>query len=485
MPLELNGFRVHIECEGKVLPLYQKRIKGKDAQCYMPSKAGKTFSVVASIIDPTATTHDGFNAYVWAEGKRVTAGYQPKDKTLTISDVRVGPETKRPLVFAAVQTTDHEEVGTDVDIFKVGLLEIHMYFAKVMPQGVDAHSWSTPTDVANAVVLSERSKKAGCNVIGLGDSTTSPVPSHAAPVFYTGVDKKPDAIFKFQHQPLAMLQAAGIAPTSRRVPAPAPRHSPTKSLQKRPGTQETNAKAGPSKRTRTGSVASRLPSPPLLYEDLDDSSKAEVGPVQHTKSTQRKPRRAAPLGDRSSDSEVDALALDRTPPPPPQERPVIPIAKPNAHAGTAENSMDVDEENINANPPPPASLSHNPSTQITNADARPSTKMNTNYDDLQADVKPYLPPPPVTSHALDDVKPQLAQAQTSVLDRAAQLRAQIATREIRVKRLAEEEQLAMEKAELAQLEAQTRVQQGKGKERERRPRDGVREVVDLTMDMDD
>ena len=42
MPLELNGFRVHIESEGKELPQYQiKQVDATTTRCYIPSEAGK------------------------------------------------------------------------------------------------------------------------------------------------------------------------------------------------------------------------------------------------------------------------------------------------------------------------------------------------------------------------------------------------------------------------------------------------------------
>ena len=42
MPLELNGFRVQIESEGKELTQYQvKQVDQTTIRCYIPSEAGK------------------------------------------------------------------------------------------------------------------------------------------------------------------------------------------------------------------------------------------------------------------------------------------------------------------------------------------------------------------------------------------------------------------------------------------------------------
>ena len=51
MPLELNGFRVHIECDKKELPQYQVKVVNKDTvRCYIASEAGKVHTSFALIV---------------------------------------------------------------------------------------------------------------------------------------------------------------------------------------------------------------------------------------------------------------------------------------------------------------------------------------------------------------------------------------------------------------------------------------------------
>ena len=95
MPLELNGFRVHIQCDGKELPQYQvKQVNNNVIRCYIASEAGKVhntlllssaqlilhscqdFSVHTSVDGETrARLLYDFVANIWADGKHlVTQG---------------------------------------------------------------------------------------------------------------------------------------------------------------------------------------------------------------------------------------------------------------------------------------------------------------------------------------------------------------------------------------------------------------------------
>ena len=59
MPLELNGFRVHIESDGKELPQYQvKRVGATTTRCYIPSEAGKVGSGTSLRVAEELTFHD-------------------------------------------------------------------------------------------------------------------------------------------------------------------------------------------------------------------------------------------------------------------------------------------------------------------------------------------------------------------------------------------------------------------------------------------
>ena len=59
MPLELNGFRVHIESDGKELPQYQvKRVDATTTRCYIPSEAGKVGSGTSLRVAKELTLHD-------------------------------------------------------------------------------------------------------------------------------------------------------------------------------------------------------------------------------------------------------------------------------------------------------------------------------------------------------------------------------------------------------------------------------------------
>ncbi|KZV68029.1 hypothetical protein PENSPDRAFT_653580 [Peniophora sp. CONT] len=329
MPLELNGFRVYIECGGMVLPQYQvKQTDKKTIRCYIPSEAGKKFRVITSVINPAATPHNGFIAELWAEGKKITALASSKRERLAISKARISMEEERRLVFAAVQTTDREGLVADIDLSSIGLLEIRATFAD---KDAEPTPWPQDwPDIANAAgSLNERSKKAGFNVTGLGESTLSPAPSHTQR--YTTMSRQPDATFQYYHQPQAMLQAAGIAPARTPVPAPASPPPPATASRKRPATQKANTETGPSKRTRTkpksdgarrrpcpyinmsssdsdGSDLIPLPLTSAQPADIQSESEPETMPVRpHVKF--RRKRKIAPMAD--SDPEEDTFRAPR------------------------------------------------------------------------------------------------------------------------------------------------------------------------------
>ncbi|KZV68024.1 hypothetical protein PENSPDRAFT_653573, partial [Peniophora sp. CONT] len=365
--LELNGFRAWICCDGEPLPVYQvTSVDNQTTKCYAPSQAGKEFQVQVQSVEPRLSQHDSFNARLFTDGYERTGQGAPKDDTIKLQNVRTSSDFRQPLIFTPLETTDDTNSASEVEPDKVGLVEIRVWWAEKAPEKrtVVFQKQDGPTRIH------ERSKKGGFNVATLGepiyDKERLPERQYT---WYTRIGSldNPVAVLRFYHQPLAMLQAAGIVPIQQSAPSmnPPPADPPSR---KRPLSWDKNAESGPSKKTRAQTIPVTSTSPP----------------------------------DASNDDQVGLY-------------------------------------------------------------------------DLHEDVKPI-------PEATEDVKPQVLSArdQTITFDRAAQLEAQIAARKIRVKRLAEEEQLAVEEAELAQLRAQAQTSQRKGKEREQR--NGAREVVDLTMD---
>ncbi|KZV68031.1 hypothetical protein PENSPDRAFT_754454 [Peniophora sp. CONT] len=263
MPLELNGFRVHVECDGKELPQYQiKQTESTIIRCYIPSEAGKCYQVVASVVDPASTPHDGFIADLLAEGKLVTGEAMDCKRALTIQSVRVSSQSVRRLAFSAVQTTEREESAADLSISDVGIIEVQTLYAKAQRKTVIPQVWAPKA--ANSAIVNEKSKKAGFNVTSLGDSKPAEV---AEKWLFRNVRNEPDAIFQFYHQPLAHLEAAGIAP--KRAPlAPKQELGRPPVAQKRPATQAPAA-ADPSKRRK-------VLKPVVKMERLDDENVPEA-----------------------------------------------------------------------------------------------------------------------------------------------------------------------------------------------------------------
>ncbi|KZV68030.1 hypothetical protein PENSPDRAFT_31859 [Peniophora sp. CONT] len=455
---------------------------------YIPSQAGKGYEVRVRAIDPASIPHDGFGVHLYTEGclnSRVSQ-CAAKGAHCIINKIHTPHGLVRSLMFSSIGTTSEDEERTStIQPDKIGLLQIFVWYTRQeKPMKRSGAEWGISNMDVTVPTVHERSKKAGFNVSTLGkviqvDHSDELLDAYSR----IGDEKHPQATFCIYHQPLAMLQAAGLAPapepaplappvpSSPPVPVPLPLPLPrATSSHKRPFKQSV-AEAGPSKRTRMGSVGSRIPSPPLLYEDLDDSGKAEAGPtVQCTRSAQPPIRPAIASGD-------DLMDLGTGPAPELANgfKLLAPQVCSNARIKMTE--------------PKRASNHDGEDVQLrTNAEVEPTTRLSMerhsqepSRDDPEEDVKPRLTIMASTSSLTEDVKPQTTQTQTIVLDRATQLRAQIAMREIRVKRLTEEEQLLKEKTELAELEAQAQAQQGKpGKERERK--DEANEVFDLTTD---
>ncbi|VDB90629.1 unnamed protein product [Peniophora sp. CBMAI 1063] len=482
--LDLNGFRASICCKTFNLCAYQvTKVGERTTRCHVPSQSGERYEVIVQATDPDLTPHDGFIARLFTDGYQCLGRGADKRARIRIQHVRTSETHKQPLIFSSIETTDDDDHTPILDPRKVGLIEVRVFWAREGPErerpagrpyGIHGMSGDS-----RPMTFHEGAKKAGFNISSLGEAFRCERQSNiVSPYMIEGDPDAPVAIFQFYHQPIAMLQAAGIAP------AP----SSTQLAKKRPlAIVSPIAQAGSSKRPRTATPAKlnfRLRSeiaqcgPTGEHGPIVEvGARTEAGPSTQTGDgihLQSPPPLAAVSHHEVNNSIRNELETG-------SDDLVIPGRSSHAEQQSQDVGAVVDEDD--AKPP----------VGLASAEARPNAplsvgthaRVRTNsavqqapdvHQDHPEDTKPYLP---TVSGPSDSIIQQLQTVQaesSSTLNREAELKTRIAARRIRVQRLIEEEQLAIEEAELAALELRAR------QASQRRDGGGTREVVDLTTD---
>ncbi|VDB90631.1 unnamed protein product [Peniophora sp. CBMAI 1063] len=413
--LKFKGFYASICSDNKSLPVYQvTEVDERTVKCYIPSEAGKKYGFHMRAADPESIPTDGFFVRLYTDGLlRAGTGYA-KTKSIWRHDLAISNSSRRPLMFSTVRTTDvdGDHNTTFIKPEDLGLIELRVWYSNRKPRPSTSKRMYGITHMGqdgSAPLVHESSKKAGFHVSTLGEVFQTTIkPSSAHHIRTTSVDN-PHCVFRFYHQPLEMLQAAGIAPKPETAPEPV--HLPATSSKKRPASQTTNAEAGPSKRRKTS---------------------VQIEPPTSVNITDERPLAPTQVAHGSDDDEIVVVS----------EQPKSAAPKRSSKG----RRLQAESEHSNN-----ASAEAGSSSRIK----APSSHK------LAQKVKPSPPLPPWAKRA---VPPSQS---PPVADRASQLKAQIAAREIRIRRLAEEEQLAVEKAELAALEAQVQKDDRKGKGKER------------------
>ncbi|KAL1948508.1 hypothetical protein VTO73DRAFT_12583 [Trametes versicolor] len=202
MPLELNGYSAHVNCDGKELETYDVRMEDeRTISCWIPSEEGKTF-IVHWGDDSSSTT---MRVDIFMDGRKVEVLAHENKKTEYCRGAIETSDSLRPFLFAPLVLTDddallHSDVSGDIGTIHVEMRRVQRY-TKNKTNFRGRH-------VPEIGSVHERSKKAGVHAVALGQPQEVTVESWTA----RGVDKEPFATFKFRYRPLELLQANGIAP---------------------------------------------------------------------------------------------------------------------------------------------------------------------------------------------------------------------------------------------------------------------------------
>ncbi|GBE80121.1 hypothetical protein BKA93DRAFT_747899 [Sparassis latifolia] len=231
MPLELGGIRVGLVCDATPMDQYATQLETQPngrtrrpkqmgmASCYVPSVAGKTFSI--AVINMRTDVSVSVNCYLdgrCVHGMLFAPGVQHISHGVYVSETDY-----RPYRFADLQVTDDEAIANpkDPNYEDLGMIEIQVLRVR---QGKSVHA--NIGDTAESRPVHERSKKAGTHRVSFGNKVRG---AKATWVDITYIDsvEEPFATFKFFYRPRTLLQAQGIIPTSpasrkgkQRVPDP-------------------------------------------------------------------------------------------------------------------------------------------------------------------------------------------------------------------------------------------------------------------------
>ncbi|KIK66874.1 hypothetical protein GYMLUDRAFT_69913 [Collybiopsis luxurians FD-317 M1] len=199
MPLNLQDFTAWIEVDGAELPIYDVQEKDKEAACWIPSEAGKEFSVKWSSKHATLSMCGD----VRIDGQ-ACAGIAMQEgsptRNFAVSGVTTSATTQKPFVFSKLELTDDDEyLGKAVaDLGDIKLIISRATF------GTYEERYTTHVPVGK---VHEKAKKATGHKIGLGVDKTIP---HTKQIQTTRLGVV--VTFTFKYRPIDMLRANGIAP---------------------------------------------------------------------------------------------------------------------------------------------------------------------------------------------------------------------------------------------------------------------------------
>ncbi|EJD42172.1 hypothetical protein AURDEDRAFT_186160 [Auricularia subglabra TFB-10046 SS5] len=216
------GFEAWVMCEDKHLPIYNIECVGNKTTCWIPSEAGKNFSVYAKLVDESLKMNvaaqlsvDG--TYV---GGRVFGTTAPHTfRQVAIEGRSNSASTMQKLVFSTLAMSDDDSAVRDgQQLADLGMLSLKITRVTVIGKATPIPTTHTPDKLAEGkLTVHERAKKLGGHRTTLGAEVTVAAQT-TAPLKYHEVR----AIFEFRYRPKDVLQAMDIIPAP---PAKRPRET--------------------------------------------------------------------------------------------------------------------------------------------------------------------------------------------------------------------------------------------------------------------
>ncbi|KAH8084327.1 hypothetical protein BXZ70DRAFT_957724 [Cristinia sonorae] len=174
--------------------------------CWIPSEAGEAFRINLSNL-----SGDSIEARCFIDGRFLSRILVRPGVADYVEGVQITDSAVRPFVFSDVTVIDDENllIPTTYNCDKFGTIEVNIHRVIVREE----YHWDRgQLSYSDPGPIPEKSKKAGCHQVSLGEVAT--VPSIlCADVLMMDKPEKPRAKFIFRYRPLSILQAEGILPS--------------------------------------------------------------------------------------------------------------------------------------------------------------------------------------------------------------------------------------------------------------------------------
>ncbi|EJD42173.1 hypothetical protein AURDEDRAFT_186161 [Auricularia subglabra TFB-10046 SS5] len=199
------GLEALVVCEDKALPIYNIERVGNKATCWIPSEAGKAFSVQIKLLNESLGTNIAARLYV-------DGSYVSGQVFGTIAPYSL----RRKLFFSKLTMSDDDSAIKDSSLLsEIGTLNLKV--TRVTVLGASAMAPLPATALEQNLTVHERAKKLGGHRTTLGDDT--PVSRQN---FLSVFDHDLYVEFEFRYRPQDVLQAMDIMPVPRAESAKRP-----------------------------------------------------------------------------------------------------------------------------------------------------------------------------------------------------------------------------------------------------------------------
>ncbi|KZP20719.1 hypothetical protein FIBSPDRAFT_932159 [Athelia psychrophila] len=207
MPLELNGFKAWIECDGKELEAYavETGVNGKMISGWIASETGKRFAFKFRRATGKSEPLTACKASIYADGFSCGATMlKPLDEVNRVyrrDSLRVSEAAVLPLIFAALESTESHPVRVESQL---GELAVSIWRAEVVAAESDRSWHKTP-------VFEPVNETKGTITHRVGFAAAVHSTATVKPGFrYKTVDKAPMAKFVFKYRSKEVLRAKGM-----------------------------------------------------------------------------------------------------------------------------------------------------------------------------------------------------------------------------------------------------------------------------------
>ncbi|RDB28684.1 hypothetical protein Hypma_014843 [Hypsizygus marmoreus] len=200
--MKLADFEAHINVDGVALPEYscQTDKDGEKVSCWIPSEAGKSFTVSWKTLVGKPYEISG---KVNIDGNSLGGRIQYPNATMTVehTGASISSTTERPFIFSSLNTTDDDTYLNNTTTMSIG--DITIAFWEIV---TGEETYAIPITLSNEKVH-ERSKKAMAHRVELGELKER---SSRKTVMATNV--RVLSTFVFKYRSIDILRAEGIAP---------------------------------------------------------------------------------------------------------------------------------------------------------------------------------------------------------------------------------------------------------------------------------